>query len=255
MCPAKTLIRLRECVNFCLAHMSEDTFSDVMAYLLTDVPSKSLSAHPSHTVTNSSVRKSAPTVDYRKSSYPLPENVIASTKSNAKFQNWLQAKGGKDTDDRHRNAQHGNKSYNSNNYSSYQEGDNHGNVGCHSEVDILRVSSSRSPQYATPDIGWNSDDETGEITAAQLMSPEDFDAVADDIIARVKGDISAKDGGAEKFTSEGSNGKLSSHVCPNCEHLMVSFSENILFHVLHSEVWIRQLCQNDFASFLKVGLL
>ena len=195
-------------------------------YIFTDSPSKSHSAHSSNSSTSALTRKSAPSERFQKSSYPLPENVIASTKSNAKFHNWLKAKEGKETDDRNRHLQQTNKSYNSSNYSNTVE--EYHNVGCHGEIDILKVSSSRSPQYATPDLGWNSDDETGEITAAQLMSPDDFDSVADDIIARVKGDLSVKEIGAEKFTSEGNNGKLSSHVCPNCEHLMVSSRGSVL---------------------------
>ena len=53
------------------------------------------------------------------------------------------------------------------------------------------------------------------------MSPEDFDTVADDIIARVKGDMTVKDG-VKASKVEGNGAKLTSHICPNCEHLMVS---------------------------------
>ena len=87
---------------------------------------------------------------------------------------------------------------------------------------MLQISSC----YTTPDSNWNSDDETGEITAAQLMSPEDFDAVADDIIARVKGDMTTKDG-VKASKDEGNGAKLTSHICPKCEHLMVGVNLGI----------------------------
>ena len=189
---------------------------------LSDTPPKSLSAH---SATNSSIRRSLATTgnlatinNNSRSSHPVPEDVLASKKSNAKFQNWLKARERKAGDEGDRIIHHNNRSYDSSNYSNKAKDDQ---VHYNGDANVLRVSSSRSPEYATPDPGWNSDDETGEITAAQLMSPEDFDAVADDIIARVKGDISMK-GGTQKSKAEGNGAKLNSHICPNCEHLMVS---------------------------------
>lgn len=200
--------------------------------------SKSLSAN---SAPNSLARKSGTTAvdNHHKSSFPVPTDVLSSKKSNAKFQNWLKATEGKDKNldntDHNNFVHHSYQAYNSHNYSN-NIGEGHDGAGCQGDVNILSISSSRSPQYATPDLGWNSDDETGEITAAQLMDPEDFDAVADDIIARVKGDLSLKGGtrkhAAERVGGESNGSKLSSHICPNCENLMVRF----FFEMLHSIV-------------------
>lgn len=193
-----------------------------------DLPSKSLSAH---SAPNSLARKSGTTAvnDHHKSSFPLPTDVLSSKKSNAKFQNWLKAREGKDNTEHNDFVHHSYQAYNSRNYSN-NIGKGHDGAGCQGDVNILSISSSRSPQYATPDLGWNSDDETGEITAAQLMDPEDFDAVADDIIARVKGDLSLKGGtrkqAAERGGGENDGSKLSSHICPNCENLMLPTQHN-----------------------------
>ena len=165
--------------------------------------------------------------NHPQSNHSLAEDILTSNKSHAKFQNWLKAREGKDAGNSDRIVHH-NKSYDSSNYSGNAKGD----ASYHGNVNVLRVSSSRSPEYATPDPGWNSDDETGEITAAQLMSPEDFDAVADDIIARVKGGLNVK-GGKQKEAAEGNGAKLASHICSSCEHLMVSFYKYDRYNVSH----------------------
>ncbi|XP_060606472.1 uncharacterized protein LOC132758792 [Ruditapes philippinarum] len=166
----------------------------------------------------------------------LVKNLMSSNKSKAKFQNWLKAKesGGNievyDTPPRDMN--HNSNLYNSDKYSDnlYNDQPYRDHKGSAS-VNVLRVPSTRSPEFATPDPSWNSDDETGEITAAQLLSPDDFDSRADDIIARVKGDLAQTNSDYKRnshidYTYETSVDKpaeqeLSSHVCPTCEKLMM----------------------------------
>lgn len=178
----------------------------------------------------------------------LAQSLIASNKSRAKFQNWLKAKhsdgeksdGSEDEQLHHKTVS--NRHYESSNYSDNTYTDeayrDHKGTG---HVNVLKVPSNRSPGFASPDVGWNSDDETGEITAATLLSPEDFDARADDIIAKVKGDMalttiapvknshrtveSAYHSVASKPLHEepvpqGESG-LSSHICPTCDKLMM----------------------------------
>lgn len=117
----------------------------------------------------------------------LAQSLISSNKSKAKFQNWLKKKqthencGIQDTEQNNRSQD--DAVYNSNRYAdNYYIDEPYRDHKGSGSVNVLRVPSSRSPQFATPDPNWNSDDETGEITAAQLLSPDDFDARADDII-------------------------------------------------------------------------
>ena len=193
-------------------------------------------------------------------------NLLASKKSKAKFENWLKAKHtdqSKHESDqlgghKHSDSYHDNNRYDRNNYTDSNYGNNlyrdepYRDHQGSKEVNVLRILSSRSPDYATPDPSWNSEDETGEISAAQLLSPEDFNTVADSIINKVKGDLGigkkdksmtavktshgtsvrdehygkcratkSGDGLSQKSNvSKGNVGKAN-HVCPTCDKLMV----------------------------------
>lgn len=124
----------------------------------------------------------------------LAQSLISSNKSTAKFQNWLKTKqsntdnegDAEDSEQSKKNTR--DMSYNSDRYSQnyYNDMPYRDHQGSE-DVNILRVPSTRSPEFATPDPGWNSDDETGEISAAQLLSPDNFDARADDIIGNFTG--------------------------------------------------------------------
>ncbi|XP_052245525.1 uncharacterized protein LOC127854501 [Dreissena polymorpha] len=119
----------------------------------------------------------------------------------------------------------------------------------------LRVANGVKPKVLYPlsgrsestDPGFNSEDETGEITAATLLSPEDFDSRADDIIARVKGDLKLSTkysigdfnniSNAASFVAmksspskeaDVSENSLASHVCPTCEKLMMPPSSSAM---------------------------
>ncbi|XP_045169631.2 uncharacterized protein LOC123532289 [Mercenaria mercenaria] len=180
------------------------------------------------------------TPDYHKplgtSSQSLAQSLISSNRSKAKFQSWLKTKetnedtGVQDASQRDRNQN--NDVYNSERYAdNYYNDEPYRDHKGSGSVNVLRVPSTRSPEFATPDPSWNSDDETGEISAAQLLSPDDFDARADDIIARVKGDLvkpsndySMKPHAEYSYTSttaKPEEQELSSHVCPTCEKLMM----------------------------------
>lgn len=176
------------------------------------------------------------------------EQLISSNRSNARFQSWLKAKQPKENigntnsySSKTRQYQDG-SGYDSSAYAdnlyhdkSYRD---HSGSG---DVNILRVPSTRSPGFASPDNGFNSDDETGEITAATLLSPEDFDSRADNIIAKVKGDMRIRNTDrydaleevrksrptmrSETVTVQQSDQGLSSHVCPACDKLMVGMQK------------------------------
>lgn len=126
--------------------------------------------------------------------HSLAQNLISSNKSKAKFKNWLKTKQSNtdsegdagDIEQSTRNTRdvsYNSDRYSQNNYNDMPYRDHQGS----GNVNILRVPSTRSPEFATPDTGWNSDDETGEISAAQLLSPDNFDARADDIIGNFTG--------------------------------------------------------------------
>ncbi|KAL4222782.1 hypothetical protein ACF0H5_018822 [Mactra antiquata] len=168
----------------------------------------------------------------------LAQSLIASKKSNARFKSWLKAKHEHDSHDDNEerlsdNFQRDNdnsKPYRKDRYldNTYSDGSYRDHKGS-GNVNILTVPSNRSPGYASPDPSWNSDDETGEITAASLLSPEDFDSKADDIIAKVKGDMGLNGNRLTKGYSPGksniehnSNVELSSHVCSTCDKLMMA---------------------------------
>ncbi|WAQ93942.1 hypothetical protein MAR_006413 [Mya arenaria] len=122
------------------------------------------------------------------------ERLLASHKSNAKFASWLKAKEVPAEDEGlslenestfiHKSEYNSNK-YSDNYYKDVDYRDHKGSGG----ATTLRVPSERTSKVTSPEQGWDSEDETGEITAATLMSPEDFDSRADDIIAKVKGDL------------------------------------------------------------------
>ncbi|XP_052819612.1 uncharacterized protein LOC128245451 [Mya arenaria] len=170
------------------------------------------------------------------------ERLLASHKSNAKFASWLKAKEVPAEDEGlslenestfiHKSEYNSNK-YSDNYYKDVDYRDHKGSGG----ATTLRVPSERTSKVTSPEQGWDSEDETGEITAATLMSPEDFDSRADDIIAKVKGDlklsthptsvyeevrksVSAVNNKMDSLDSQDSN--LSSHVCPTCDKLMMA---------------------------------
>lgn len=171
------------------------------------------------------------------------EHLLSTNKSRARFQNWLKNKQSYDSSDNidqgvDQEQKASSEVYNSERYTdncyldkSYRD---HSGSG---DVNVLRVPSTRPPGFASPDQGFNSEDETGEITAATLMSPEDFDSRADDIIAKVKGDMKiTHTRGYDNFEEvrksipgdktaknkiSHTEGNLSSHVCPTCDKLMV----------------------------------
>lgn len=178
----------------------------------------------------------------------LAQSLITSNKSRAKFQNWLKSKQ-PDTDENEdmnyeeryvadSGGGRNREQYNSNLYTDKPYRDHKGS----GDVNVLQVPSNRSSGFASPDPSWNSDDETGEITAATLLSPEDFDARADDIIAKVKGEMAMKNVKQGRNSprplnygyhsvaskppeqepySQLSDRELSSHVCPTCDKLMM----------------------------------
>lgn len=195
--------------------------------------------------------------DYRSESDPL-QQVIASKKSGAKFQNWLKAK---EVNDEDLNEDYSDSHSYSNErkpYNSQQYDDNHYTDKAYrdhkgtNEVNVLHVPSNRSPGFASPETGWGSEDETGEITAATLLSQDQFDSVADSIIARVKGEMGIKTQSSKKqnltqsqnvskdsthglqsskskglHNGDSSSGsELSSHVCPICGKVMLPPENN-----------------------------
>lgn len=182
----------------------------------------------------------------------LAEKLVSSNKSKARFESWLKAKNGKDpqqtieesdTDGIVNSGVYRSERYTDNYYTDKPYRDHKGS----GEVNVLRVPSTRPAEFASPDLGFDSEDETGEITAATLLSPEDFDSRADDIIAKVKGDMKIsnvqsstsnvldevrKSIPARKRASNEvqpqTDGSLSSHVCPNCDKLMVQFNIHVV---------------------------
>ncbi|KAL3832271.1 hypothetical protein ACJMK2_023930 [Sinanodonta woodiana] len=96
--------------------------------------------------------------DRTRNSPPLPKD---------KFQNWLKAR---------QNSEVNDEAVNENGQ----------------DVNVLRISSARVPEYATPDPNWEEEMRAEELMAvseAKLMSPQNFDAVADNIISRVKHEL------------------------------------------------------------------
>ena len=200
---------------------------------------------PVDNITEHQTRRSQAVSSFKQPS--AAEKLLSTNKSKARFENWMKAKHNDETEQEESYDHTGNNLntsgsvYNSQRYSEMYYTDksyrDHKGSG---EVNVLRVPSTRLPEYASPDPGFTSDDDTGEITAATLMSPEDFDSRADDIIARVKGDM--KDSNTytkshnafnevrkslqpgKRTTSDvqpTSDGSLSSHVCHKCDKLMV----------------------------------
>ncbi|XP_061185741.1 uncharacterized protein LOC133193828 [Saccostrea echinata] len=102
------------------------------------------------------------------------------------------------------------------------------------DVDILRVSSARTPGYASPEPGWeetsgNYKDYQQSMIMSQMMSAEDFDAKADNILSRVKYGLDKQDGSGDdnnKGTSD-----LSSHYCPICRNIMKGDQHSPLIYV------------------------
>ncbi|KAK3596340.1 hypothetical protein CHS0354_038740 [Potamilus streckersoni] len=93
-----------------------------------------------------------------RNSPPLPRD---------KFQNWLKAR---------QNSEVNDKNVNENGQ----------------DVNVLRISSARVPEFATPDPNWEEEMRAEELMAAseaKLMSPQNFDAVANGIISRVKREL------------------------------------------------------------------
>lgn len=125
------------------------------------------------------------------------------------------------------------------------------------EPDVLHVSSSRTPGFATPDPEWDSSvdysshsNHFSKHVAKTLMSHQDFDDMANKIVARVKNELDVPNKSHNKMatsysgyyhgnaipnisTKDDSNNcnvratysrereDLSSHYCPECGQLMV----------------------------------
>lgn len=144
------------------------------------------------------------------------------------------------------------------------------------EPDVLHVSSSRTPGFATPDPEWDSSvdysshsnhfskhDHRADV-AKTLMSHQDFDDMANKIVARVKNEldvpnkshnkmatsysgyyhgnaipnISTKDDSKNcnvRATYSREREDLSSHYCPECGQLMVG--EYLQFVTLHEQIF------------------
>ncbi|XP_048756001.2 uncharacterized protein LOC125666762 [Ostrea edulis] len=103
------------------------------------------------------------------------------------------------------------------------------------DVDILKVSSSRNPGYASPEPGWNEasgnyKDYQKSMIMNQMMSSEDFDAKADNIVSRVKYGLDRGHSGAGDNNTTG-NSDLSSHYCPVCRNLMKGDQHSPLIYV------------------------
>ncbi|XP_052248729.1 uncharacterized protein LOC127856501 isoform X3 [Dreissena polymorpha] len=188
------------------------------------------------------------------------EGLLATNKSKAKFQNWLKAKESQESDNEDDEME--------DHVDEFKENSKAVNFGANKTVyksanyndgsirqNSLRFANSGKPKMLHPssvrsestDPGFNSEDETGEITAATLLSPEDFDSRADDIIARVKGDLKLSTkyskgvfnnvSNAASFVAmksspskeaDVSENSLASHVCPTCEKLMMPPSSSAM---------------------------
>jgi len=168
------------------------------------------------------------------------EKLLASNRSKAKFSSWLRAK-----EDTTENAQDvtpvDQPVYRSEKYSDnqYEDADYRDHRGSRTRSSLHVPDTRVTPKPVSPDTAWDSEDETGEITAATLMAPEDLESRADDIIARVKGDLKLSQHSKSSYqeakrsvlavksslpvgtsrTSDDQN--LASHVCPTCDKLMV----------------------------------
>lgn len=194
-----------------------------------------------HTGHNSLFLKTSSMLSQQK---PKLDELVHNNRSQAKFHKWLKAKRTENADGMkvsHENGRQGNetKVYSKEKYKDTINLDQ-AHRGRDSDVNLLAVSSAiNSPNTSIdPDGGWDSEDDTGEITAAQLCSPEDFETRADDIITKVRAELRSHQkqsskpielGGNSQQSAAGSSiadynaGKqtLSSHVCPLCEKLMM----------------------------------
>nr|XP_022308855.1 probable inactive serine/threonine-protein kinase bub1 [Crassostrea virginica] len=109
------------------------------------------------------------------------------------------------------------------------------------DIDILKVSSSRTPGYASPEPEWeegkgNYKDYQQSLIMSQMMSAEDFEAKADTILSRVKCGLDTRDNSSSNNNnnnknSNSGNSDLSSHYCPVCRNLMKGEQHSPLIYV------------------------
>ncbi|KAL5006618.1 hypothetical protein ScPMuIL_015424 [Solemya velum] len=162
--------------------------------------------------------------------WPKRTNLdLSASERKKKFQDWIQA----------REITSKTEPTNTEHNSDYKRNisdieDNH-----KTEVNILRVPSVRSSQYASPEPSTDSDGDKEIGTSKsvnELFSPQNFDDLADKIIARVKNDLkitpkpqldnvrhqmksshTQKERGVQVLSVS----EMSSHYCPKCQALMI----------------------------------
>lgn len=103
-------------------------------------------------------------------------------------------------------------------------------------ADVLKVSSSRTPGYASPEPAeWEEEEEASyknyqqSQIMNQMMSAEDFDARADSILTRVKYGLDKQDSSSNNNNAGTSD--LSGHYCPVCRKLMKGDQNSPLIYV------------------------
>nr|XP_011447557.2 uncharacterized protein LOC105342337 isoform X2 [Crassostrea gigas] len=110
----------------------------------------------------------------------------------------------------------------------------HGDYEEEDSADVLKVSSSRTPGYASPEPEWEEEEtsyknyQQSQIMN-QMMSAEDFDARADSILTRVKYGLDKQDSSSNNNNSGASD--LSGHYCPVCRKLMRGDQNSPLIYV------------------------
>lgn len=111
----------------------------------------------------------------------------------------------------------------------------HGDSEEEGGADVLKVSSSRTPGYASPEPAeWEEEEasyknyQQSQIMN-QMMSAEDFDARADSILTRVKYGLDKQDSSSNNNNAGTSD--LSGHYCPVCRKLMKGDQNSPLIYV------------------------